>query len=131
MRFEQYQNEDGKNIINISIGKDDNTIVQETSEKSTPEIVSSDAPTSPKVEEKINGTESLIIEELKKIEMNTSENRNKVIVKPVYYKDPTMMSGDAEEIKEEYTKREYYTLSGIVFSLILLVVLFILYQKGI
>lgn len=97
MKFEQYQAEDGKNIINIRIEKEDDADAIFKNGK-----------------QEENKTENQIKpkEELKEIEYQKIEE-----IKP--------------DDNEKFIKYKKYLMIGILSTLILLVVLIILYLKGV
>lgn len=126
MSFEQFQEEDGKNIINITIGKNNNEIPNKNIENFIDQAFLPNA-----LEEQVKKTSaSLIIDELKKIEMNSVSNKNSNELKSDSTKNYIETKKDIVEVKDEYVKKEYYTLSGIIFAWILFFILLILYQKG-
>lgn len=115
MQFEQYQEEDGKNIINITVEKDDSEALKKDAENfidgkgtqiSSTSLTSSDT--------------SIIPEktEIKKVE------------KPLPLGGVGVGQNKDSEIEDKYKKYQYLLLGGIVFTFILLIILIILYKKG-
>lgn len=110
MQFEQFQEKNGKNIINITVENDDSETLKQDAENYINKSVSHN---SPKEEDKKETP--VIIHQQKKVEVKKVENKVE----------------DVEDKDDKYKKYQYLLLGGIIFTLILLVILIILYNKGI
>lgn len=111
MQFEQYQEEDGKNIINITVEKDDSEALKKDAEKFIDGKGTQISSTS------LTSSDTSAIPEKTEIKKTSTSSDNSAI-------------NNEDDKDEKYKKYEYILLGGIIFTLILLIVLIILYKKG-
>jgi hypothetical protein len=100
MQFEQFQEEDGKNVINITVEKNDSEKL-----KTDAEIF---------MHKKDTDLLQIKINQEKKVEnVGTEETKN-----------------NSQELDKKYERYQYMILGGIILTLIFLITIIILYIKG-
>lgn len=127
MQFEQFQEEDGKNIINITVRKNNGEV--ETPKQNIGNIINITVGKNDSIMQEEN-PENFINHN---IPYNTGEQRQDIPTH-IVYNSPINHSEENQYLEytdEKYKMYQYYLLGGIFFALIFLIVLVILYKQGV